>query len=293
MATLKNTTINDTGFLLPASGTTAQRPVSPTAGMLRYNTNISNMEYYNGTEWINLNTTVPVLPTLNRIVDLDASNVSSYSGSGSTWFDLSGSGNHFTINSSAYVSSGVKYMDFNGAYGCAKKQNSDVPNTGDMTCICWTRVKQSTAEWRTLLRALSVGADHQVIILSGGFELGMYDNNNLTGFNGSGFSQQSLPGWNTGVWNMLIWRWYNDTSPHYRFGYNDSPGIVRSTISSPNAKFKSGVCSIGAYNDGNQNNPNLASQYWGDIARITLYNRVLSDYECLQYYNSTRDRFGF
>ena len=32
-------------------GTTAQRPSSPTAGMIRFNTSINGMEVYNGTSW--------------------------------------------------------------------------------------------------------------------------------------------------------------------------------------------------------------------------------------------------
>lgn len=51
MATLKNTSISDTGYLRPASGTTAQRPGSPSAGMLRWNTSDTNLEVYDGTEW--------------------------------------------------------------------------------------------------------------------------------------------------------------------------------------------------------------------------------------------------
>lgn len=49
MATLKNTTINDTGFLTLPVGNTAQRPASPTNGMTRYNTTNNTLEsYYNG-----------------------------------------------------------------------------------------------------------------------------------------------------------------------------------------------------------------------------------------------------
>jgi len=51
MATLKNLTINDTGFLRLPSGTTAERPGSPLAGMIRYNTTLAANEVYNGTEW--------------------------------------------------------------------------------------------------------------------------------------------------------------------------------------------------------------------------------------------------
>jgi plastocyanin len=42
-------------FVLP-KGTTAQRPVSPTVGMLRYNTDTSTVEKYTGTGWYSLNT---------------------------------------------------------------------------------------------------------------------------------------------------------------------------------------------------------------------------------------------
>tara|TARA_B100001250_G_scaffold366152_1_gene347335 strand:+ start:2365 stop:2622 length:258 start_codon:yes stop_codon:yes gene_type:complete len=40
-------------FQLPA-GTTGQRPASPQAGYLRWNTTTVEAEFYNGTEWKNL-----------------------------------------------------------------------------------------------------------------------------------------------------------------------------------------------------------------------------------------------
>lgn len=47
MASLKNTTINDTGNITLPNGTTAQRP-SPANGMMRYNTDNATVELYNG-----------------------------------------------------------------------------------------------------------------------------------------------------------------------------------------------------------------------------------------------------
>ncbi len=41
-------TANATGALTVPSGTTAQRPATPIAGQLRYNTTTSNVEVYNG-----------------------------------------------------------------------------------------------------------------------------------------------------------------------------------------------------------------------------------------------------
>lgn len=51
MATLKNTLIDDTGYLQLPSGTTAQRPVSPSNGYMRWNTTESVVEVYNGSGW--------------------------------------------------------------------------------------------------------------------------------------------------------------------------------------------------------------------------------------------------
>lgn len=46
MATLKNTTISNTGFLKLPVGTTAERPANPSAGMMRFNTDERYVEWY-------------------------------------------------------------------------------------------------------------------------------------------------------------------------------------------------------------------------------------------------------
>jgi hypothetical protein len=51
MATLKNTTINDTGHVTLAAGTTAQRPASPVLGMIRYNSTLGFAEQYTPDGW--------------------------------------------------------------------------------------------------------------------------------------------------------------------------------------------------------------------------------------------------
>jgi hypothetical protein len=46
-----NLTIDSTGHIKIPSGTTAQRPGTPVAGMMRFNTNNDSLEVYNGTFW--------------------------------------------------------------------------------------------------------------------------------------------------------------------------------------------------------------------------------------------------
>jgi hypothetical protein len=55
MATLKNSTIDTTSSITLPAGTTAQRPASPVAGMIRYNTSFNVTEYYDGTSWKDIN----------------------------------------------------------------------------------------------------------------------------------------------------------------------------------------------------------------------------------------------
>ena len=46
------TAFSDGSFSLP-TGATASRPASPNPGMMRWNTTLSVMEYYNGSAWVN------------------------------------------------------------------------------------------------------------------------------------------------------------------------------------------------------------------------------------------------
>lgn len=48
----KNTEIDDTAAINLPRGTTAQRPVSPQTGMMRFNTDIDKPEWYDGNNWI-------------------------------------------------------------------------------------------------------------------------------------------------------------------------------------------------------------------------------------------------
>jgi hypothetical protein len=52
MAILKNTIIDDSGFLKLPSGTTTERPSSPEEGMIRFNQTFNGIEYYDGNKWI-------------------------------------------------------------------------------------------------------------------------------------------------------------------------------------------------------------------------------------------------
>lgn len=225
------------------------------------------------------------------VLHLDATNLKSYPGSGTVWYDLSGNDNNFNINASAYTTSGLlKYMDFNGSYGIAKNTSGTDISLSDSTGVTYfmvTRIKNSSGDWRTLTRSWS--SDHHVIIANGGWEIGMYDNDG-SGFIGTGYSQQSLPNYNTSNWIIMYWRWQS-SSPYYQFGFNDSVGTIRGSLTNTNARYNRGFGALGGYHNGSTD-VNNSSQYWGDIAFFSVYSRFLSNNELLQNYNSIRTRFG-
>jgi hypothetical protein len=223
--------------------------------------------------------------TRGLLVHLDAGAPESYPGSGTVWYDMSGNSNHFNIVAAAYNSSGVQYMDFNGSYGMAKTA-TDISLSNNVTYIVWTRIKNSTAEWRTLTRGYAT--DHHVIVQSGGWLIGYYDN--ATDFLSSGYSQQSLPNYGTSNWICLYFR-YQTSSPYFTIAYNDTPGTIRGSITNANAGYTSGFGSIGGYHS-SSTDPSVGSQFWGDISTFMTYNRVLSDSELLQIYNVQKARYG-
>lgn len=230
----------------------------------------------------------PSIVTSDLVLCLDAGNPRSYPGTGTVWYDTSGNSNNFNIVAAAYNSSGSKYMDFNGIYGLAKNTTDiSLSDATGVTYCAVTRIKNSTAEWRTLTR--SYVNDHQVIIQAGGWQIGTYDNDSA-GFLDSGFSQQSLPNYGTSNWVMMYWRW-QASSPYYQLSYNDTPGTIRGSITSANAKYNRGFGSIGGYHNGTQP-PADGSQYWGDIAYFSTYQKYLSDAELSQNFNALRGRYG-
>lgn len=260
----------------------SQRPQNAAQGTIIWNTDTLEVEVWNGTAWVNISKkSGGALPTDGMRVYLDATNTDSYPGSGTTWTDLSGYGNNFQIVNGAFkggAGSMTGYMDFQGNHGQAKN-GGDISLSGDVSYVVVTRIKNSTGQWRTLTR--SYNADHHVIVQSGAWNIGMYDNNG-SGFIGTGYSQQSLPGYASNSFMVMVWRWSNNDNPTYELHVD---GISRGSISNSNARYNRGFGSIGGYHSGNTN-PSSGSQWWGDIRLFAAYARRLTTSEIAEIQNA-------
>ena len=278
--TLSSASLSASSLNIP-TWSTSNRPSSATIGTIGFNTTISKCDVYTSSGWRTVgqttSTSTASLPTTGRILQLDATSSNSYPGTGSVWYDTSGSNNNFNINPSAFNSAG-KYMDFNGSYGCAKN-GGNISLSGDVTYVTVTRIRNSTSGWRTLTRGY--GGDHHGMIQDGGWAIGIYDNDSA-GFISSGYSQQSLPGYSSNAFMVMIWRWTNSDNPTYSLSVN---GVTVGNIVNSNARYTRGFGAIGAYHNENTD-PNSAQQFWGDIKYFAAYNRRLLDSELITCYNA-------
>ena len=286
--TVQNATFDNISSVLSLGQyTNATRPANPTQGTIIYNVSVGQVQIWNGDRWVLLDTKGGTLPEVGQVVHLDATKTSSYSGGASTiWTDLSGQGNNFSIDAAAHqgtAGSKLAYMAFiNDTNGCAKN-SGDISLSNEVTYVVVTRILNSTSTWRTLTR--SYNADHHVIVQSGAWNIGMYDNNG-SGFIDSGANQNGLSNYISNSWATMIWRFSNTDDPTYEMFVNgEKVGEIRNS----NARYNRGFGSIGAYHDGNTN-PNSSSQYWGDIRLFVAYNRRITNDEIVQCQYATESQ---
>jgi Concanavalin A-like lectin/glucanases superfamily len=216
-----------------------------------------------------------VMPT-NLMLYLDANNTSSYSGTGTTVNDLSGNGyTHTLSNSNIYtVLSGVKCFNCSATGQVILANSTTIPIPTNFTYISWTRVRASTAGFRTLLRSYLNGG-HAIIINNGTNTLGMWDNLPAnTGFNSSGYNMASYGD----VWAQ--WATVGDASG--QIFYINGQQVGTSVSKSVSGQYHYAWGNIQSAND----------QPWGYVANLELYNIKLSLEQLQQNYYGLKGRFG-
>jgi hypothetical protein len=219
----------------------------------------------------------PYITTSNLAIWLDANNADSYSGTGTTLNDLSVNRyTHTLSNSNLYtVLSGVKCFNCsnNGQVILAMSQ-STIPIATNFTYISWTRVRASTAGYRTLFRSGGTGG-HAILVGAGTNTLGMWDNLPAnTGFNSSGYNMASYGD----VWAQ--WATVGDASGQTFY-------INGQQVGSASAKSVAGQYH---YAWGNIQSAN--DQPWGYVANMCLYNTKLTQVQIQQNYGYYKTQFG-
>jgi hypothetical protein len=244
-----------------------------------------------------LSETQDILPVTNGLIlHLDAYQHTS----GTTWKDLSGNGNDFTINSGAYGTDtdGIRRMDFNSTNGVAKRIVSNalanVPSTAptNMTIIVFCAMNSATNLYRTLIRATGSVAHHIIIDTN---------TNNLGAFYPSSFRASQYANNSTiktfpitdvddssSKYNMMTFRLSN-SSPQFEFMYNGANVVSRITDTTA-VNLSVGFASIGGFHN-DVITMSTHSQYWGKISLFLTYNRLLNDSEINAIYDAYSGRY--
>lgn len=239
----------------------------------------------------------PNIVTSGLILALDAANRKSYPGSGTTWFDLSGNNNHFTLfNSPTYNSLG--YFELDGTNDYIRSTNTlDLSISNAVTVEIVLKVNSYP-----LAAPVDVIYEHTSDFNSstGGF-VHSYNDNSLSQNFEVFLSNRGTSGYNIGYWSKGV---YNDLQ------WKSSISVIdRTQSSTENRLFIQGILSTAISNPAagtaldNTNNFANANFYVGsrngtlyfanmNLSSIKIYNRALSAAEIQQNYNSTKSRFN-
>ena len=211
------------------------------------------------------------------VLFLDAANTKSYPGSGTTWTDLSGSGNNATISNGSYSSENSGSIVFNGSSTGA--YFTVIANSGDFTCEIWA--KQTSANYGSAMmfggsNGIS-GADNCQLAVNGGDgSIGLALGNTPISVSPANASSAT----SVNNWYQVIWSRSGSTINIY------ANGVFKSSGTSSIQLRIDRLGNIGGIGGG------LGKWLLGNISNAKVYNRALSAAEIQQNFNALRGRYG-
>lgn len=232
---------------------------------------------------ISRNITLPEVPNIistNLLLHLDAGNISSYPGSGTTWTSLVGS---YTASLGAGVSyttaSGISAMSFVGnSTGVATVNNASVlTNTtlNDLTIEAWYTANNSSG-YKPQITATGSGSQ--------GFVFGQFTSSptnwKVTKYNRVDIYAGSIP--QDSNWHQVVLT-YSSSAPGVAV-YID--GAVSGTFANTTSIINPSALTTLPIGKGESTYHN------GKIAIFRFYNTALTSSQILQNFNAQKSRFG-
>ena len=228
----------------------------------------------------------PKIVTDGLVLCLDAADKNSYPGSGTTWTDLSPSGNDGTLSTAVIgtVSSSLNVMAFDGTDDSITLADSSTLDfgTGDFSYTAWFKWERGSA------------SDDSVGFIgkhdgSEGWYLRPTVGNNWYMVIDDGTAVELavvMTGWDDDGWHHIAGVWDRDTT--FR-AYFDGAATTTTDITGADGSGinNASVLDIGGVTGG------IATDYWpGSIPNVQIYNKALSAAEVSQNFNAQRSRFG-
>lgn len=223
--------------------------------------------------------TIPVIQS-GLVLYVDASIASSYPGSSTTWFDLSGNGYNATLSGNASYSatnggrislgSGTGFVNFGGS--------SAGSNTSAYSWGAWFSPPQVSSTIIFMGRGRDgsgAGWSLAAVMLSTGFNASIVTTvPSIAQINASYSTTPTANAWYN---YMAVWSPGSSLKVYVN-------GVLRATALTSSTVLRSSTDGWTSTINTSYNNANLGS--------MIAYNRVLSDSEVLSNYNATKTRFG-
>jgi len=216
------------------------------------------------------------------VLHLDAAQRTSYSGSGATWYDLSGNRNNGTLtNGPTFSSANGGNIVYDGANDTVSVPHSSLYNVTAVTYLSFVKTPVTyTSHFRAIFSKQGADRDFNYYVFSsasnGVIDYFHFSSARIGGFN----SLASIP--NSSL-TLDKWHQVGFSIDSVYLNYILNGSIIYSSTYT------------GTFNANSTYNLAIGSadNFWlGNIATSLLYNRALSSPEILQNYNATKTRFN-
>jgi hypothetical protein len=217
------------------------------------------------------------------VLDLDAGNTASYSGSGTTWTDLSASGNNGTLtNGPIYSSANGGSIVFDGVDDYILGTIPSSTFSGAHSIGCWF-YRKTVTQWSGLF-SNNVGTNSAAILT-------FIDNTNIIGTNQAGVNGAYVGidlGTHLNKWIYCVMTVNGSTNGSTVNVYAYKDGSLLTATGSLYWTLSSGS----SYYVGRHYQGSAALIHDGNIPQVSIYNRALTAAEISQNYNALKGRYG-
>ena len=273
------------GLKLP-SGDNSNQPAGAAAvqGMIRNDTeetvdsSRSAIAHYNGTAWQYFAATESA-DNPNLIMYLNASDTTSYPGTGTTWFDLTPNGYDGTISNSTWNPTGD--FPFNGSSSIVRSTALGAAFSGQTTLSIagWFQTSASTSR-------MTIASFSNTAVGSTDLWIGLYANENTIAFRNSVEGASGLLQVNdTGGSNLRDGNWHHVVFTADSNGthvYVDGSQLTGYTYSFGNSSTNIQMPSINQFSIGANQDSSASGGQWflnGNISKVNVYDTALTSTE--------------
>ena len=286
MRTFKNLTENVQEAITMPYGTDFNRPANPEEGMVRYNTTQDALEFYNGTSWNVLGDSqvIPNIVTENLVVNVNASESSSYSGATFNGNVVLNTSSPESFSWPSYsAGSAVNYLDSIPSLGTLPTLNNDI------TLIAWAKFDNS---------AFTSGKYHYITSLNLGNvqnSLNIIKQSNTAGAGNEIYANvfhnntayQAIP--TSGISSSTGWFQVATVVSGASLKLYFNANLTASATIPSSRSTSQTTLEVGK----NLSAPNSATaDMYGEISIIRVYSSALSSTDITQNFNATKTQFG-